>query len=868
MRRRALVLAEGVYGSTDGKTAHGLVRRSDRFEVLGVIDSGFRGMDAGEVLDGRRRGIRIYGSLEEALRDHPDAEVLIIGAAVAGGRLPPGYREVVAEALRRGMDVVSGLHEFLSDDPELARLAAEHGAEIVDVRKIYSGWREFYRGEIDSVDSLRVVVVGTDSAIGKRTTALMLADELSARGVRVAFIGTGQTAWMQGARYGIVLDAMVNDFITGGLEREIVRAYREERPDVIVVPGQGALLHPAFPGSLEILTVVRPEVVVLQHAPARRHLDGFPQYPMPDLDRYVRLLELITGRRLYAITVNTEGMTPGEADAAVEEYERRYGVVSCAPLLHGVGRIVDRMMEDFQRLRAVARARGRGALWEQGCPMVSPDLTCFEELRVEGLRVERRGISADYVLRRPGGPEERYRLLHRYEGDLPPEARDVAPLMVSVPAVNYALFSRRIVFDVPLTELDAEFLSEMSRVTARDIFVNRIVNRTGFVRDEFIPDPSRVEPEDAEPRAEMEFPSLRDSEPWGPPGRGCGVMSSGGKESLLTYGVAREIGCDPRPCFLNESGHHWFTALRAYRWFRANEPRTIRVWSNVDRLYSWVERNMRIIRAEALRRRRPEVYPIRLFFFEHYVLSCLPALIAGGAGDVLLGNEYDDPSGLTYEFRGIRHYYAVYDQSQEFDAYMTRWFRRRGWGIRQWSAVRPLSGLVVERVLASRYPELFRLQVSCHSAHPEGGDVRPCGTCFKCNGIQLFLLANGLDPRAIGYREEHVRGLPRRISRGMVRLDADELEHSVALASRRTGMDFPGVAAREHPHVEMLQFDDRNSRFDAIPPEHRERIWSIYEGYARGYAYLSGGEWAEITREEALRRAAEGDLWARAPGTG
>ncbi|MGC9191674.1 MAG: hypothetical protein ACP5GT_03275 [Conexivisphaera sp.] len=494
--------------------------------------------------------------------------------------------------------------------------------------------------------------------------------------------------------------------------------------------------------------------------------------------------------------------------------------------------------------------------------MTSPDLTCFDEIRVRDLRVERRRISAEYYLRTIGGSELRYRLIHSYEEELDPGlSAEVAPLMVSVPAVNYALFSRRISFEVPLAERDAEFLAEMSDVTARDIFVNRIVNRTGYVREEYLPDPSEVGPEDARSRAELAFPELRDPAALPPPDPSkCAVMSSGGKESLLTYGVAREVGCDPRPCFLNESGHHWFTALRAYRWFRANEPRTVRVWSNVDRLYSFVEGNMRIIRREALRRRRPEVYPVRLFFFEHYVLSCLPVLLREGVGNVLLGNEYDDPSGLTYELNGIRHYYAVYDQSQEFDVYMTRWFRSRGWRIRQWSAVRPLSGLVVERVLSRRYPELFRLQVSCHSAHAEGGEVLPCGTCFKCNGIQLFLLANGVDPREIGYREEHVRGLPQRVAEGRVRLDRDELEHAMALASRESGLRFPG--GREHPHVEMLQFDDRNSRFDAAPPEFRERIWSIYEPYTRGYAYLRGGEWVEITREEALRRASEGDLWA------
>jgi len=495
--------------------------------------------------------------------------------------------------------------------------------------------------------------------------------------------------------------------------------------------------------------------------------------------------------------------------------------------------------------------------------MTAPDITCFDELRVENLRVERRRISADYSLRALDGSEVRYRLIHSYPEEIPAEfSGEVGALMASVPAINYALFTRRIVFDVPLSDEDVRFITDMSEAVARDIFVNRIVNRTGYVKDEYAPDPSKVGPEDARPRAELEFPVRSDPRGMDALDNGrCGVMSSGGKESLLTYGVARDAGCEPYPCFFNESGHHWLTAVKAYRWLSANEPRTLRVWSNVDRLYSAIERSMRIIRKDALRRRRPEVYPVRLFFFEHYVFSCLPLLYKRRVGNVILGNEYDDPSGLTYEFNGIRHYYAVYDQSQEFDAYMAGWFRRRGWAFRQWSAVRPLSGLLVERILSRRYPELFRLQVSCHSAHGDGGDVRPCGTCFKCNGIQLFLLANGADPGVIGYTREQVDGLPGRISRGMIRLDGDELEHSMYLATEMTGMNFPG--GRRHPHVEALQFDDRNSRFDAIPPDIRERIWSIYEGYAGGYAYLSGGKWTEITREEALRRASEGDLWSR-----
>ncbi|MCE4606278.1 MAG: DUF1611 domain-containing protein [Desulfurococcales archaeon] len=347
MEGQAVILAEGYFLTTDAKTAHGLVRYSARYKVVGVIDSGLAGRDAGEVLDGKYRGIPIYATLEDALNANPDINVLIIGVATAGGRLPGNFRPIVMKALEKGISIVSGLHEFLSDDPLLADLARKHGARIIDVRKMFRDMRVFYTGEIKGVRSLKIVVVGTDSAIGKRTTAVMLTEELNRLGVKTVFIGTGQTAWMQGARYGIVLDAMINDFITGGLEHEIVRAYREENPDVIVVPGQGSLLHPVFPGSYEILALVQPDIIILQHAPGRSHLDGFPEYPMPDIDRYMHLIELITGRNVYAVTINHENMTPGEVEELIKFYEEKYGVVACDPVLHGMSKVALSIIRDY-----------------------------------------------------------------------------------------------------------------------------------------------------------------------------------------------------------------------------------------------------------------------------------------------------------------------------------------------------------------------------------------------------------------------------------------------------------------------------------------------------------------------------------------
>lgn len=338
---KALILAEGLFSTTDGKTAHGLVRYSKRYEIAGVIDSTLVGRDAGEVLDGNPRGIKIFESLRRALSAHPDVRTLVVGVATPGGRLPDGYREVIKEAIKSGLNVVSGLHEFLSDDPELVGLARGSGSRILDVRKIFRDMRIFYTGRIREVKALKVVVVGTDSCVGKRTTAIMLSEGLNRRGVKCVVVGTGQTAWLQGIEYGIVLDAMINDFITGGLEHEIVRAYENERPDVIVVPAQGALIHPVFPGGYEALSLVNPDVVVLQHAPARKHLDGYPEAKVPPVSRYVKLLKLVTRVGVSAIAINAEQMSADEVREVVERYERRFGVVTCAPLQEGVDKIVE-----------------------------------------------------------------------------------------------------------------------------------------------------------------------------------------------------------------------------------------------------------------------------------------------------------------------------------------------------------------------------------------------------------------------------------------------------------------------------------------------------------------------------------------------
>jgi uncharacterized NAD-dependent epimerase/dehydratase family protein len=343
MDGKALILCEGSFGNSNGKTAHGLVRHTRRYQVVGVIDSRLAGRDAGEVLDGRANRIPIFSGLDEALAALPARPThLVIGLAPVGGRLPAEYRAVVAAALRHGIHVDSGLHQFLSDDPELRRLAEEHDAIIRDVRKPPPRDRlHFFSGEIEQVKAVRVAVLGTDCAIGKRTTAVLLTEALGRAGAPAALVGTGQTAWMQGVRYSIILDSLVNDFVAGELEHAVAEADRNESPRVIVIEGQGSMAHPAYPGGFEILAATRPRGVVLQHAPARRTYDGFENYPLVPPEAHIRAIETLFRTRVIALALNHEGLEKSKVRDVCSELERRHGLPCVDPLVHGPERLAE-----------------------------------------------------------------------------------------------------------------------------------------------------------------------------------------------------------------------------------------------------------------------------------------------------------------------------------------------------------------------------------------------------------------------------------------------------------------------------------------------------------------------------------------------
>ncbi len=353
----SVVLCEGQFGEQDGKTANGLVRHSERYEISSVIDSRLAGSDSGEVLDGTPNAIPLLATLDEAI-EHAGRlpDYLICGLAPADGLLSAAQRTALLEGIARGMHVINGLHEFLNDDAEFVAAAMLAQVTITDVRRPRPT-RELhlFSGRITEVTCPRIAVLGTDGAIGKRTTAVRLVEALAEQGIRAVLVGTGQTTLIQGGKYGVALDAHVPQFCSGEVEHQVVRAFEGEDPDVIVVEGQGALSHPAYLTSAHILRGSQPAAVIVQHAPKRRVLGDFPMVAMPTVAGEIAIIESFADTRVIGVTINHEQMSDDEVSATIVEYERDLGVPVTDALTRPPGRLVDMVVAGLPELAPLRR---------------------------------------------------------------------------------------------------------------------------------------------------------------------------------------------------------------------------------------------------------------------------------------------------------------------------------------------------------------------------------------------------------------------------------------------------------------------------------------------------------------------------------
>ena len=468
------------------------------------------------------------------------------------------------------------------------------------------------------------------------------------------------------------------------------------------------------------------------------------------------------------------------------------------------------------------------------------DLVCLRSLSLSDIEIAGRRARAELNVKTAQGKQYSFVLQLTYERPLPSSCLPVLRLAFCMPLLNYGLFTHKIFLDFPLSEADNALLQQLNQIFSRDIFVNKIVRRRApYILPQFLPQEDGIHPGDSSPQATIVPRAVLPTRPLDGhvTADACGVLSSGGKESLLTYGLLKEISDNIHPLYVNESGGHWRTALPAYTYHREHEPRTCRVWANVDRFYTFMLDILEFIRPDH-RKIKADTYPLRLCIFPFYVFALLPIFMERHIGNLLIGSEFDDPRTNNY-FQGIPHYFGVYDQHQDYDDLMNHWYSHRIPGMAQWSALRTISGFMVEKILVNRYPHLAQLQRSCHSCFIKKGAVFPCGTCSKCLGVILFLLGNNTDPHFLHYQKKEGTYWLSLLKKAALRLDEDEKNHALYLLGQAASISLGGY----HPHIESIHLHKNTCDIKKIPPYFRKRIITILNQYTLGYTHLEKDTW-------------------------
>lgn len=335
--RRILVLGEGFsHDPHYGKTMRGIIRYGPD-PVVAILDSRRAGAD--------HEGIPIVATVEEALRYEPT--VAVVGVATQGGRFPPAWRVLLKRSIEAGLDVESGLHEFVSDDPELSALARDRGVVLRDLRKPPEGLSVPTGANLE-VDAKIVLTVGSDCAIGKKTVAIELDREARSRGLESVFVPTGQTG-IAIAGWGIAVDAVVADFLAGAAERLVVEGARRGGK-LLFVEGQGSIVHPMYSGvTMGLVHGAAPHAFVLCHMAGATEIEGCPGHPIPPLSELVRLHEEIALRcrmaKVVCVAVNTRELdTDDEARAAIEAAASETGLPADDPVRFGGRFLLDALL--------------------------------------------------------------------------------------------------------------------------------------------------------------------------------------------------------------------------------------------------------------------------------------------------------------------------------------------------------------------------------------------------------------------------------------------------------------------------------------------------------------------------------------------
>jgi len=476
-------------------------------------------------------------------------------------------------------------------------------------------------------------------------------------------------------------------------------------------------------------------------------------------------------------------------------------------------------------------------------------LAVIDTLEIGPPRLGPARLVMPYTVRR-GSASETIDLIYRWGEDVfdPSEeaSQNLAAMVGAQVALNYGLFCKRIVFRGTFGDADRRFIQEMIENTSREIYVKKFLQPNPFlVGDAFPMQPHKLA---AYTQAELEFPGLTSPKQpawtlWRTDREKHAILSSGGKDSLLSHGLLTELGKPVYPIFANESGRHWFTALNAFRHFESAVPDTKRVWMNSDRVFAAMLRHLPFVRPDFANVRADE-YPIRLWTVAVFIFGALPLVRKYGIGRVVIGDEFD--TTVRASFQGISHYDGLYDQSRYFDNAMSRYYLRKGWSVSQFSVLRPLSEMLIEKTLVERYPDLQRLQMSCHATHSEGDRVRPCGKCEKCRRIVGMLVALGADATRCGYTKEQIDRCLADVAEKGVHQEGPGRNHLLYMLAQRQRIRVSAETRKSLkpvPEVMKLRFDPRRSRIDGIPLELRRPLLRILLAHAEGALVRDGRAW-------------------------
>ena len=336
MSEKLLVLAEGFSGDPHyGKTARGVLAYGQR-PVVALLDSTRAGETQG--------GVPIVASVDDALSLGPTTAV--VGVATQGGRFPPAWRELLRTCIGQGLHVENGLHEFLGDDAEMVDLAARHRVELRDLRRPPAGLNVPTGANLE-LPVQTVLTVGSECAIGKMTVSLELEREARSRGLAAEFVPTGQTG-IAIAGWGIAVDAVVSDFLAGAAEQLVVEGH-ERGGELLLVEGQGSLIHPAYSGvTLGLVHGSAPHAFVLCHLAGQTEVEGYPGHPILPLPDLVELHERIAlparPARVAAVALNTRQLDDGQARDAIDAAEAETGLVADDPVRFGPSRLLDAVL--------------------------------------------------------------------------------------------------------------------------------------------------------------------------------------------------------------------------------------------------------------------------------------------------------------------------------------------------------------------------------------------------------------------------------------------------------------------------------------------------------------------------------------------